>query len=625
MRLAASLVTVIWICLEVWAVGPVMRESDQAAILEGAIELVHGTSSLGDNDSYNYDKQFLSYWLVAEWLKLRGARVEDGSMSVVREGNLLAVTLFALALLWVVGSQRKWSGGQVAVLYCALFSPVLAFSGMFLSSNMISGAFLLILVVLLRSTPGQDASAEEERPSIVKLGLIGLTTWAATAARQDAILLMPLLALFGWKGGSLLNLIKDRRVVVMVIASLFAIGLGYFLSVDHAPITSPFFVLPTFVAYLGGGLGALLLLILTFGGALVGKRSLRGLMLGGAAILPLLFYSSLLYTPRHFFLAALCILLTVFFDEGRKIWVSIMQGRLGRLVVALTVLGTILPWIVGVRMSAWKSARPVSAAPTLFPSTDGFWPMGAYGWFFSRLANGADAPVDHNQQVWRAWSRIDGTKIPAGKGAVLSSGLVSFGTFHLSWFGKEGAATLEEADFVLFDERTLGKRQRGVNATEGGNRDRLLKLLEQGNFELVGEAFGQRILLWTRSTAKVIEPSVSAKLALHQYFQGNDFRAASWQKEDWNLDELEGHRGLVAGRSRASMERIRSQFLATDELLSLKTDYDPEPWWAIEVNSSKLRELSEEDLAGLTVAFGSLPSFMDVRRYGTARTKKVSR
>ena len=40
MRLAASLVTVVWICLEIWAVGPVMRESDQASLLEGAVQLV---------------------------------------------------------------------------------------------------------------------------------------------------------------------------------------------------------------------------------------------------------------------------------------------------------------------------------------------------------------------------------------------------------------------------------------------------------------------------------------------------------------------------------------------------------------------------------------------------------
>ena len=42
MRLAASVVAVFWICLEIWAVGPVMRESDQASLLEGSLQLVSG-------------------------------------------------------------------------------------------------------------------------------------------------------------------------------------------------------------------------------------------------------------------------------------------------------------------------------------------------------------------------------------------------------------------------------------------------------------------------------------------------------------------------------------------------------------------------------------------------------
>ena len=106
MRLAASLVTVVWICLEIWAVGPVMRESDQASLLEGAVQLAVGDKALSDNDSYNYDKQYFSYWVTAAWFKLRSPSAED-SMVIVREGNLLAVTLFALALLSGGGFAAK--------------------------------------------------------------------------------------------------------------------------------------------------------------------------------------------------------------------------------------------------------------------------------------------------------------------------------------------------------------------------------------------------------------------------------------------------------------------------------------------------------------------------------------
>ena len=120
MRLAASVVAVFWICLEIWAVGPVMRESDQASLLEGSLQLVSGERAVAGNDSYNYDKQYLSSWITAGWLKLRMTAVE-GSAGIVREGNLLAVTFFALALLAAVGGRKRWSGIHVAVLYGALF------------------------------------------------------------------------------------------------------------------------------------------------------------------------------------------------------------------------------------------------------------------------------------------------------------------------------------------------------------------------------------------------------------------------------------------------------------------------------------------------------------------------
>ena len=109
MRLAASVVAVLWICLEIWAVGPVMRESDQASLLEGSLQLVAKDRAVAANDSYNYDKQYLSYWITAAWLKVRMTG-DERSMEIAGEGNLLAITLYALALLAAVGARKRWSG-----------------------------------------------------------------------------------------------------------------------------------------------------------------------------------------------------------------------------------------------------------------------------------------------------------------------------------------------------------------------------------------------------------------------------------------------------------------------------------------------------------------------------------
>ena len=620
MRLAAALVTVVWICLEIWAVGPVMRESDQASLLGGAVQLAVGDKALSDNDSYNYDKQYFSYWVTAAWLKLRSPSGEN-SMVIVREGNLLAVTLFALALLSVVGSQRRWTGVQVAILYGALFTPVLSFSGMFLSPNMISASFLLVLVVMLRPPPGRGADGEDvAQPSVGRVFLVGLLAWAATAARQDALLLMPLLAFFTVREDSLRALFQDRRVQAMVMGTGFAVVLGLLLSDGFAVLPAPFFVLPTFVAFIGGGLGALLLLLLVFAVTLAGGRSFYRCLVAAAVLLPLIFYGCVLYTPRHLFLPALAILLTIFFERGREVWSAIGRRRPGQLAILLTLLGTMGPWIVGVRMADWRQGALVTSPSTLFPSTDGFWPMGGYGWFFGRLADGAEETVDHNQRVWAAWSTVNPASLPGGEGVILSSGLVSYGTFHLALFGKEQVRRIEDAEFVLFDERTLGKRQRGVNSTEGSNRNSLLSLLERGRLQVVGEAHGERILLWTPGRPEAGPPNtgVSIKLALHKYFRGNDFRLSPWRKKDWNVDELRGHRGVIAGRDREPLEQLGRRMRQIGELVQLESPYDQDPWWGLPVTAEKWEKLRREpgdDPGDLWVGFGTLPDFMDVRKY----------
>lgn len=622
MRLAASVVAVFWICLEIWAVGPVMRESDQASLLEGSLQLVSGERAVAGNDSYNYDKQYLSSWITAGWLKLRMTAVE-GSAGIVREGNLLAVTFFALALLAAVGSRKRWSGIHVAVLYGALFTPVLSLSGVFLSSNMLSASFLLLLAVMLRhECERSEPETSAGNPGRVRVCLVGLLAWAATAARQDALLLMPLLALFASREESLRATLRDQRVQAMMVGTGFAIILGLLLSAKFALLPTPFFVLPTFVAFVGGGLGVLLVLLLTFAAGLVSRGSLFRALMALSVLLPLIFYGCVLYTPRHLFLPALAVLLTLFSERGRDCWNALGHWRLGRMAVFVTLLGTAVPWVVGVRMSGWKKGAVVTSAPTLYPSTDGFWPMGGYGWFLGRLADGVNNPIDHNQRVWKAWSMVAPENVPMGKGSVLSSGLVSYGTFHLTLFGREKALTIDEADYILFDERTLGKRQRGVNATEGSNRRVLLSLLERGHLRAMGGVIGERILLWTPERqggpGGRIDEGVSVKLALYGYFKGNDFRVRPWQWKGWRPEELTGHLGVVAARKRDALEELIGSLDLPRKLTQIGSPYDPSPWWVVPITGEELRSLvriSGPAKEHLWMAFGTLPDFMDVRKY----------
>ena len=69
---------------------------------------------------------------------------------------------------------------------------------------------------------------------------------------------MPLLALFASREESLRATLRDQRVQAMMVGTGFAIILGLLLSAKFALLPTPFFVLPTFVAFVGGGLGVLL-------------------------------------------------------------------------------------------------------------------------------------------------------------------------------------------------------------------------------------------------------------------------------------------------------------------------------------------------------------------------------
>ena len=66
------------------------------------------------------------------------------------------------------------------------------------------------------------------------------------------------------------------------------------------------------------------------------------------------------------------------------------------------LLVAVIPLAVGVQLPALTQPRLTTHAPTLFPSGDGHYPMGAYVAFLHALRHGNANPIDHNQRVWRA-------------------------------------------------------------------------------------------------------------------------------------------------------------------------------------------------------------------------------
>ncbi len=599
-----------WVVCALWVVGGQMRESDQASVLTGAVELARGEAGWVGNESYNYDKQYLSYWIVAGALKATGGGGGEATIDgVVRVANHTAVLLFALGLLSVVLVQREWRWGKVLLLGCVLLSPVVAFTGVLLSPNLISGAFVLLLVAVL--------GRGEERGRWV---LAGLLAFAATAARQDAILLMPVLVVLAPEDGTWRRLVRSWRVWAMAGGCLLAMVLGRLLDSEPTSLPPPFFVAPTFVVYLAGGLGAVLLLVLVFAGQLLGRRTCEGVLLGGALLVPLVFYGCLLYTPRHLFVVALAVMATVLLPRGGVLWQALVVKRWGRVVVWVAVVGTLVPWVVGVRMSDRTRGRLVVQEATLYPSADGFWPMGSYGVFLGRLARAAEEPIDHNQELWAAWASVEGEELPEGKGAVVSSGLGSFGRFALMWHGREVTADVASADYVLFDDRTISKRELSVDRSEYGGRERAGGLLTEGRIEVVGRAEGRSVLLWTpEGVAGVVDDWVSLRMALAESYGGNDFRLGFWEEAEWKGRDWRSHRIYLASRSREGLEEVSRSLGGASETVELRSDYDARPWQVRGVSGENVARLLEEERLSdgeLWIACGTLPEFMDVRGYG---------
>lgn len=639
-RLVAILLTLAWVSCMLWASDTQMRESDQASLLTGAVELGRGDASGFGNESYNYDKQYLSYWFVAGVLRMVGAVGSDATIErVVGVSNLAAVILFSGALLWVVVAQREWSWAKLVLLASVLFSPVVAFTGMLLSPNLISGAFVLLLVAVLgrgnqpcvlNSAPGDGP---ERRLSVggpggvsrgLWIALVFLLSLAAVAARQDAVLLMPLLVFLA------VGKITWRSILGSPVP--WALGAGCVLAlvvgrlIDPAPtrLPAPFFAAPTFVVYLAGGLGGALLAILVLAGSLLWSRRWKGVLLCCAVLVPLVFYACFLYTPRHLFVVAIGLLAVALVPTGSGVWSGWASGRWGRIVLAGVTLLTLVPWCVGVRMHDWTEGRVVARDSTLYPTADGFWPMGAYGSFFLRLAAAGRDPVDHNQEVWAAWAALDAGLLPPGKGAIVSSGLTSFGLFALSWHGRDVAEEAGAADYVLFDDRTIAKRQLGVDRTDLPQREQVGSLLRSGQSEVIGRAFGRSIVTWTArgNASSTVDEKISLRAGLAQVYGGNDFRFGSWRGSDWKRRWWDGHQILFAVRSAEKLDVVSRSLGESLTVAECRSGYDAEPWHVVEISGSELSRVVADggvDGEGLWIACGMLPAFMDVRSYDGSR------
>jgi hypothetical protein len=118
-----------------------------------------------------------------------------------------------------------------------------------------------------------------------------------------------------------------------------------------------------------------------------------------AFLLPVLFFLPQLHTPRYFWRGCEAILLLAV-STRRPVW------NIRWLKITVCFAATI-PLVLGLRLPELTQPRLTVTHPELFPSGDGFYPMGGILPFMFRLRNAVEQPVDHNQQVWNAVRKAD--------------------------------------------------------------------------------------------------------------------------------------------------------------------------------------------------------------------------
>ncbi|QQL45630.1 hypothetical protein [Sulfuriroseicoccus oceanibius] len=463
-----------------------MRESDQASLVDGGLQIARDGDWLGES-YYNYSRQYVSYWVVALGLL---PQLDAGIDALVESGNRSAAAVLAFGLAVMASRRRRWSPVELIVLGLALFCPVWWFSAPLLASNGIAAGFVLLLAVVLatRRSGGRSAAA-------------AVLTFLAVGARSDVALILPMIVLLAAPVARVPRLMRDGTTWAMAGSAVLALVVGRLITESPTGMPSTFFDVRLFGAYVVFGLNGLTLAWAVFFLLVVGRawcgRSLWWAGVAVAVLLPWLFYAPLLYSPRHLVVVVAGVLTTLVLPRGRNVWSQVARVWWARWGVACGVAASLMLSLVGLRMNSMKDIAPVVGESTWYPTADGLWPMGANIPFFVRLAQADERPLDHNQLVWNAWRQVE--QVPAdGPVAVFSSGLTTYGELRLRALGVDAARADELTEGVVFDSRSFLRRKVDRNQMTGATVAPHEKIGadQLAAMSLVGCSFGAEVYWW---------------------------------------------------------------------------------------------------------------------------------
>jgi len=551
------IVALLWIP----ALGPVMRESDQAALVRGAVGLAAGETSYFDAALYNYDKQYVTYWVGALAVKIFGVGGHDEVLSTT---NIAAFAILISSLLaYVFGSYHN---GTIKAVSLAVYfgSPAIFLSAPLCSSNVVAAGFLIFATVFFVLSVRW-----------LRWMLIPVAVFFAVGARQDVVLCLPFLCWATNREGTFLGLLSSVENWLAFIAALVAVGVGGIISPSGWGGFYPVFFYPkVFLAYtvFGVGIGSILFFVLIgyftlFGRAkeTAGGRSRIYMLIGSFfLVLPFGFYLLQLFSPRHFVVPLTLLLiigLSPVFGKG-----GFLEFRVSRLWAVVLGMVTLVPFLVGVRLPELSQPKVTVASPTLYPTTDGHWPMGGYLGFLKRLAKAPTDPVDHNQAVWAAvrdgdpdvWKSEWGDGFWSGceKLTVLEMPLFQLLALSFELHGISVSTSKQPISGHVFvaEERallksTVGHPVLGVRQEKDSGAGLDEQINWGASFSVLTRGFkGWNVLIGgdEKRVGAVVENGLLVRrIALSQFFRGEEFLTEPVERGFWNTKNLEGHRGVL--------------------------------------------------------------------------------
>jgi hypothetical protein len=423
--LACALVALV---LAMLTLGPFMRETDQAWLLDGGMGIANGHPEIARAE-FNFDKQFISYLLAGLLFKFL-PRPFTGD-ELVLAANIFQMFFFWGAMTWLLA--RSAQKLPLALALPVILAPTFLVYSSFYASAFTSVAFVMLLAIFLK-----------RKKWSWPLHLISFAlAFLAVGARVDAMFLLPLLAMLHSPRRTFVSVLKSPNTWLMASGGLTAFFLGRPLYLaETIDVVAWSFQLKQWGGFVAFGLGgSALVLVLALVAIPLAWRAnrckawLAFLWLG--LFLPVGYYSLQLLSPRHCTVGAVSVLVFICAGRGQAIVHNFFQAvPAGWAIKTICAASAIVPLFVGVNLNDLKHPRPTTTNPTWLPTGAGVAPTGAYLSFALSIRQ-RDGFLDHNQALWSAAQSVKFETNVVGRVPYLSSPVTSYSVFAIRLQGHE--------------------------------------------------------------------------------------------------------------------------------------------------------------------------------------------